>query len=327
MNVNKKRSVLILISFLVVIVSFFIALNQGSIALDFKELVVGILSNTDDPKLNIIRDLRMPRVLTTILIGASLSVSGVLLQAIIRNPLADPSIVGISSGASLVSVIILVFFPQLNKIRPLFGFIGGLVACFLVYVLAFKKSISSIRIVLGGIAINTMLAAMTSIITMFGTRNTSSIQMWLTGSLSNITWTDFKILLIYTVIGFILATGFARICDVVTLGEKNAKSLGFNYALQMILITLVAVFLGSVSTSIAGVISFVGLIVPHISRMIIGSNHKYLIPFSMNVGAILLVVADTIARCGFKPIELPVGMVMAVIGGPVFIYLLRRSEI
>lgn len=326
-NSKNKKNKIILLSFITIFMLFLISINLGSIKVELKELIVGLLSNTDDPKISIIRDIRIPRVLAAIIIGANLAVSGVLLQAIIRNPLAEPSIVGISSGASLISVVILLFFPSLNSIRPFFGFFGGLVSCILVCGLAFKKGLSPIRIVLAGVAVNAMLSAITNITVQFGAGAVSSVQSWLTGSLANITWIDIKLLLIYSIIGHIGAFLLYKSCDLIALGEKNAKSLGLNYDLHMSLICVVAVFLSATATSIGGVIAFVGLVVPHICRIIMGSSHRYLIPFSISMGGILLLLADTLGRMAFSPLEIPVGIVMAVTGGPVFLYLLRRSEV
>ena len=326
-NLKDKKSFLILISLIALVGLFLVSINLGSIKVEMVELIKGLLFNIDEPKINIIRDIRMPRVLASIIIGANLAVSGVLLQAIIRNPLAEPSVVGISSGSVLVSVIILLFFPQLNNIRPLFGFIGGLIACIIVFSLAHKKGFSAIRIVLAGVAVNAMLSAMSNITIQFGAGAVSSVQSWLTGSLANITWMDIKLLLIYSVIGHIGAFLLYKSCDLIALGEKNAKSLGLNYDLHMFFICVVAVFLSATATSIGGVIAFVGLVVPHICRIIMGSSHKYLIPFSITIGAILLLIADTAGRMLFAPLEIPVGIVMAVIGGPVFLYLLKRSEV
>ncbi len=326
-NSNKKKSFLILLSLIAVLGLFLVSINLGSIKVEINELIRGLLYNTNNPKINIIKDIRIPRVIAAIIIGANLAVSGVLLQAIIRNPLAEPSIVGISSGSSLVSVVILLFLPKLNYIRPLFGFLGGLLACMMVFSLSYKKGLSAIRIVLAGVAVNAMITAITNITIQFGAGTISSIQSWLTGSLANITWIDVKLLLVYSIIGHIGAFLLYKSCDLIALGEKNAKSLGVNYDLHMFLICIVAVFLSATATSIGGVIAFVGLVVPHICRIIMGSTHKYLIPFSITMGAILLLIADTVGRIVFSPLEIPVGVVMAVIGGPVFLCLLRRSEV
>ncbi|MPQ44277.1 FecCD family ABC transporter permease [Clostridium tarantellae] len=323
---NIKKTIYIGISSILLLLIAVISMKIGSIDITFKELITGILTNNNQDNMGIIRDLRMPRVITAILVGANLAVSGVLLQSIIKNPLADPSVTGISSGASLVTIAIMVLFPSLNNYRVLFGFLGGLLSCIIVYLLAFKKNISPMRIILAGIAVNAMLGGMTTMITIFNGRNSLSVQMWLSGSLATVTWKDVNALFINTLIGLIAAFILFKACNIIILGDKNAKSLGFNADVLRIVISLVAVFLAGISTSIVGIIAFIGLVVPHICRILIGSNHKYLLPFSCIIGAMLLLIADTLGRTIAKPYEIPVGIVMAVIGGPFFLYLLRRSK-
>lgn len=304
------------------------ALNVGSISMKISDMLKGIFLNGDvDGNLSIIKEIRVPRVFSAVLIGANLAVAGVLLQAVIRNPLADPYITGISSGASLITVIIMMFIPSIKASRPLFGFIGGAISCTLVYAFAFKKELSAIRIVLVGAATNALFGGITSLITSNSGVAGNSINRWLSGSLATIKVSDLKILLIYTVIGMIGAFLLSRSCDLLSLGKKNARSLGINPDFHMIIITGVAVFLSSISTSIGGVISFIGLVVPHMCRIIIGSEHKYLIPFSAVMGGILLLLADTLGRAIMKQVEIPVGIIMSVIGAPFFLYLLRRSDL
>lgn len=304
------------------------ALNVGSISMEISDMLKGIFFNGDvDGNISIIKEIRVPRVFSAVLIGANLAAAGVLLQAVIRNPLADPYITGISSGASLITVIIMMFIPSIKASRPLFGFIGGAISCTLVYAFAFKKELSAIRIVLVGAATNALFGGITSLITSKSGIAGNSINRWLSGSLATIKVSDLKILLIYTVIGMIGAFLLSRSCDLLSLGKKNARSLGINPDFHMIIITGVAVFLSSISTSIGGVISFIGLVVPHMCRIIIGSEHKYLIPFSAVMGGILLLLADTLGRAIMKQVEIPVGIIMSVIGAPFFLYLLRRSDL
>lgn len=304
------------------------ALNVGSISMEISDMLKGIFLDGDvDGNISIIKEIRVPRVFSAVLIGANLAVAGVLLQAVIRNPLADPYITGISSGASLITVIIMMFIPSIKASRPLFGFIGGAISCTLVYAFAFKKELSAIRIVLVGAATNALFGGITSLITSNSGIAGNSINRWLSGSLATIKVSDLKILLIYTVIGMIGAFLLSRSCDLLSLGKKNARSLGINPDFHMIIITGVAVFLSSISTSIGGVISFIGLVVPHMCRIIIGSEHKYLIPFSAVMGGILLLLADTLGRAIMKQVEIPVGIIMSVIGAPFFLYLLRRSDL
>lgn len=322
-----KKKLYIIISLIILSILIFTSLVQGSIDITVKELFEGILGIDISNNYEIVRDLRMPRVFIAVLIGANLSIAGVLLQAVIRNPLADPYVTGISSGASLVTVAVMIFMPSIGMMRPILGFLGGVISCGVVYIFSYKKELSPIRIVLVGAAINALFGGFTSMMTTSLGMGASNIQRWLQGSLAAVKWSDVSIIFIYSVIGILLALLLSRSCNILMLGNKNAKSLGINGDVQMIIITGVAVFLSSISTSIGGVISFVGLVVPHICRMIIGSDHKYLIPFSGLVGANLLLLADTLGRVIMKPYEVPVGIIMAIIGAPFFLYILRRSDI
>lgn len=324
---NKKKKLYIMISIATLLIILFASLRQGSIEITLKELFEGICGSNVSDNYEIVRDLRMPRVFTAILIGANLSIAGVLLQAVIRNPLADPYVTGISSGASLVTVAVMIFMPSIGVMRPILGFLGGLISCAIVYMFAYKNELSPIRIVLVGAAINALFGGCISMMTTSLGMGASNIQRWLQGSLAAVKWSDVIIILIYSIIGILLALLLSRNCNILMLGNKNAKGLGINGDVQMIMITGIAVFLSSISTSVGGVISFVGLVVPHICRMIVGSDHKYLIPFSGFVGATLLLIADTLGRVIMKPYEVPVGIIMAIIGAPFFLYILRRSDI
>lgn len=323
---NKLKSLYIGLAIIIVFGLMLISLKLGSIDISFSELITGLLSGETQGNIGIIKDLRMPRVIIAALVGGNLALAGVLLQAVIRNPLADPQVTGISSGACLVSLVFLIFMPASGAIRPIVGFFGGLVSCIVVYLMAYKKELDTMRIVLAGAAINALLVGLSQILTIGSGPSAGNIQSWISGSLAATSWDEVKILFVYSIIGMGFALVLAKSCNVIVLGNKNAKSLGFNSDLQMILITVVAVFLGSVSTAIVGIISFVGLVVPHICRILIGSDHRYLIPFSIFVGGALVLLADTIGRMLVKPYEIPAGIIMAVIGAPFFLYLLRRSD-
>ena len=323
---NNKKLIYILISIVGLATIVLYSMKTGSIEISLKELIVGLIKNDSTGNVGIIKDIRLPRILCAVLIGASLGVAGTLLQAVMKNPLADPGITGISSGASLVAIIIMVFLPELNNVKPVVSFIGGSFAAVIVYLIAYDKGFSPIRIVLAGVAINSLLTSMASIVTMFNGGAQNSIDMWLSGSLATVTKSDVNILAVCTLLGIGLALTTSKTCNLLALGDKTSKSLGVDTTKQTIIISAIAVFLASTSTGVGGVISFVGLIVPHIARFIIGSNHKYLIPFSAVLGSILLILADTLGRSVFKPYEVPVGLVMSVIGAPFFIYLLKRRK-
>ena len=325
---DKKFKVsFIIISLIVLLATILISLKLGSVNITFKELISGLFSGQSDGNIGIIKDLRMPRVIIAVLVGANLAIAGVLLQSVIRNPLADPYITGISSGACVVTVFCMVYIPTVTSLRPIFGFLGGLICCVIVYFMAYKNGLSPIRIVLAGAACNALLGGFSSMITVSAGLGSANIQKWMMGSLATVTWNNVYIIVIYSMIGIIAALMLSKVCNILSLGSKNARSLGFNSDIYMIIVTAVAVFLASVSTAIAGVISFVGLVVPHICRIIIGSDHKYLIPCSGIVGGFLVLFADTLGRMAMRPNEIPVGVVTAIIGGPFFLYLLRRSDL
>lgn len=321
---NKKVGYI----FIGIIVLLFIALTSmklGSLEISYKELIIEIFKNSNEGSISIIKDLRFPRIIIAILVGANLAICGVLLQVVVKNPLADPGITGISAGASLMAVLVMVLLPSLSNMKIILAFGGGLFSAFLVYFIAYDRGFSPIRIILSGVAINAMLSAMTSVLIMFNSTGISSVTNWLNGSLATVTWSDVNVLIVYSLIGIVISFTFSTTCNLMSLGDRAAKSLGIDINKQRIIISSIAVFLASISTSVAGIISFVGLIVPHICRFIIGSDHKYLIPFSGVMGSILLLIADTLGRCLFKPYDIPVGLVMSIIGGPFFIFLLRRS--
>ena len=323
---NCKKICMILTTVFVLCFTILISLRIGSIDISFKELIDGMFLSKQSNNFLIIRDLRMPIVLSAVLIGGNLAVAGALLQTTMKNPLADPGIIGISSGASLGAIAVMVIFTDLIKYKIIIAFIGGIIAACLVYLIGEDKGFSPVRIILAGVCVNSILNALSSMVTVFNSAGVSSIQTWLLGSLVNVTWNDFKILALYTIVGIALCLLVIKSCDLMGLGDKTAQSLGLNVNRVRVMITFVAVFLTSISTGVGGVISFVGLVIPHICRFLIGSSHKFLIPFSYFMGGFLLLVADTVSRNIFRPYEIPVGLTMCLVGGPFFIYILRRSK-
>ena len=323
---SSKKICMILTTVFVLCFTILISLRIGSIDISFKELIDGMFLSKQSNNFLIIRDLRMPRVLSAVLIGGNLAVAGALLQTTMKNPLADPGIIGISSGASLGAIAVMVIFTDLINYKIIIAFIGGIIAACLVYLIGEDKGFSPVRIILAGVCVNSILNALSSMVTVFNSAGVSSIQTWLLGSLVNVTWNDFKILALYTIVGIALCLLVIKSCDLMGLGDKTAQSLGLNVNRVRVMITFVAVFLTSISTGVGGVISFVGLVIPHICRFLIGSSHKFLIPFSYFMGGFLLLVADTVSRNIFRPYEIPVGLTMCLVGGPFFIYILRRSK-
>ena len=324
--INNKKLAIICAMSVILILLIFIFSTVGSVNLSFNEIILALIKNDNKVVVTIVYHMRFPRNILAVLVGASLAVSGCLLQAVMKNPLADPGITGVSSGASVFAIFILLLFPKYTAILPMIAFLGGAFACILVYLMAWKNGLNPMRVVLAGVAINSILGGVISLLTTMYSDRIQSALLWLNGSLASKTWNDTKIIAIYSLIGLILSLFCIRGANVLSLGDDTAINLGFNVAKTRIILSAISVFLAGTCTAIVGVISFVGLIVPHIGRMIIGSDHKYLIPFSMVLGGSVLLIADTISRTILGAVELPVGVVMSILGGPFFLYLLKRRE-
>ena len=258
--------------------------------------------------------------------GAATAVSGVLLQAVMKNPLADPGIIGVSSGASLVAVIVTAFFPSLFFLTPMLAFIGGLVAFLLVYSLSWKGGLSPLRIILVGVAVNALCTGLMSAFNSATGSSYTGVASIVNANITQKTWDDFQTLAAYVVIGLVASFFVTNQCNLLSLEDKTARSLGMDVTRSRIVISVIAVLLASISTAVVGAISFLGLIVPHIARLLVGSNHKVLVPYSILLGAFTLLLADTIGRTVASPYEISAAVVMSVIGGPFFIFLLRRSK-
>lgn len=322
---NKAKIKVIISSFIALLFLIFLFSTVGSVKLSYGEIFSALINNDNKIVTTIVYQMRLPRNILAVLVGANLAVSGLLLQAVMKNPLSDPGITGVSSGASVGAIIILLLMPQYIGILPLIAFLGGAIACACVYMMAWKNGLKPIRVILAGVAVNAILGGFISLLTIFYSDKIQSALLWLNGSLASKTWIDVRLLGAYSIIGLILSLFCIRSANILNLGDDAAVNLGVNLNKTRLFLSFVAVFLAGVSTAIVGIISFVGLIVPHISRMIIGSDHKYTIPFSIILGGIVLLVADTVARSILGSLELPVGVIMSIVGGPFFLYLLRKK--
>ena len=323
MKLNKKY-LIIVIGAIALLLLLAILSTVGTVNLELKEIISALINNDNKMVTTIVYKMRLPRNILAAIVGANLAVAGVLLQSVMKNPLADPGITGVSTGASVAAIIILLLLPQYTGILPLIAFIGGAFACILVFIMAYKNGIKPGRIVLAGVAVNAILGGVISFLSTMYSDRIQSAMLWLNGSLATKTWVHVEMLFIYSIIGLIISLFLIRSANILQLGDDAATNLGVNANYSRLIICSVAVFLAAISTSVVGVISFVGLIVPHIARMIMGSDHKYTIPFSMVLGGMVLLVADTLGRTIGGAIEIPVGVIMSIFGGPFFLYLLRK---
>lgn len=322
---TRKKILSFVLTAVGLFILFIFAVNTGSLKVTPSELFSGLFIEYN-PDVATIYDLRFPRIFIAMLGGAATAVSGVLLQAVMKNPLADPGIIGVSSGASLVAVIVTAFFPSLFFLTPMLAFIGGLIAFMLVYSLSWNGGLSPLRIILVGVAVNALCTGLMSAFNSATGSSYTGVASIVNANITQKTWDDFQTLAVYAVIGLIASFFVTNQCNLLSLEDKTARSLGMNVTRSRIVISVTAVLLASISTAVVGAISFLGLIVPHIARLLVGSNHKVLVPYSILLGAFTLLLADTIGRTVASPYEISAAVVMSVIGGPFFIFLLRRSK-
>ena len=302
-----------------------VALSVGSAGYSIPEILRALLSGEENTVKVILYNLRLPRLLLALLIGASLSASGALLQSVMRNPLADPGTIGVSAGAGTAATTILLIFPHLTNSVPIFAFAGASLACVLIYSLAWKGGVDPVRIILSGVAINSVLGAYNSLLQMLNSDSLEGVLAFMNGSLSGRSWQQVQILAAYASVGLVLAFACIKSANTLQLGDEMAKSLGVKVSFSRVCLSAVSAFLAAATVSAAGMIGFVGLVVPHIARILVGSDYKAMLPTSVLLGAVVLLVADTIGRTIVPGMEIPVGIVMSVTGGPFFLYMLRKK--
>lgn len=321
----RRRVLAFSITIVMTLILFFIAINVGGLKTSVPQLLNGLFIEYDQT-VAIILELRFPRIVVALLGGALMAVAGVLMQAVMQNPLADPGIIGITSGATVVAVLLSAFFPALAAFTPIFSFVGGMIAFALVYTLAWNGQISPIRLILVGIAVDALFSGIAQAFSAGTGGNYTGATSIINANISLKTWDDVKILLIYAIIAAVCCIFVAGKCNLLALSEQTMHGLGINVTQTRILISIVSVLMASIFTAVIGSVSFLGLIVPHIARLIVGSDNKILIPYSACLGAFVFLVADTVGRTVAYPYEINSSIIMAIIGGPMFIILLKRSR-
>lgn len=323
---SSGRLAAVFLIFLVLAASgVLVSLMMGSVAIAPQEAAAILMGADGSTHAQILWNIRLPRTLVAALVGIDLALSGAILQAIMKNPLADPHIIGISSGAGLMGILVLLLFPEHSALITPAAFVGAMGAAVLIYLLAWKDGIQPIRIILAGVAVSAFLGAGISALMILYSDRVHNALMWMVGGLSARSWPHVAMLWPYTLAGFVLAVLAARHLNVLQLGDAMARSLGMRVELTRLLLTAVAAILAASAVSVVGLLGFVGLIVPHMARLVVGSDHRVLLPVSALLGASVLLYSDTFARVAFAPVELPVGIIMAALGAPFFLFLLRRQ--
>jgi len=275
----------------------------------------------------ILFDIRMPRVFLGACVGASLAVAGASLQALLRNPLAEPYLLGVSNGAALGTMLAFVFFESFGFARPVLAFAGAGIATFTVYQMARSRAGMNVeRLVLSGVIVTTFLSSIIVLLTsVLDAARLRGFTFWLLGDLSQATYQGFYLTLGAAIIGTLILTSQARALNLMMIGERDALDFGVEVGRVRLIVFGLASLLVGTAVAASGSVGYVGLIVPHLIRLAVGSDNRLVVPFSAIAGGIFVVLADTVSRTAIAPRELPVGAITALIGAPVFIYLLRRN--
>lgn len=275
--------------------------------------------------------LRLPRIVLAVVVGAALSVAGAALQGVFRNPLADPGLIGVSSGAALAAASVIVLFgahAASAVILPVAAFVGGLTATALVFVLAHRDGTVSVgSMLLAGIAVNALAGAGIGLFSYLGDDlQLRQLTFWTLGSLGGTTWTQLLPATVVMVLAMACLLAHAHTMDIFVLGERDAYALGVSPGSFSIRIIILAALAVGAAVSVSGLIGFVGLVVPHAARMMLGPSHHRVMPVSMVLGALVMIVADTLARTIAIPAEVPIGLLLSLIGAPFFLWLLRHTR-
>lgn len=307
------------------VTGFLIGNGTGTMQISASRIFEVIFHNDGSPQWMVIWNIRLPRVILGALVGINLALSGAILQGVMGNPLADPGVIGISSGAGLFGIFILIVLPQYQSLVPIAAFVGAMLAATIIYSLAWKGGIQPIRVILAGSAVSAMFGAGISATLVFYSDRVAGALDFMNGTLSARSWPDVKMILPYTVLGLVCVLFMSRKMNILILGDDVARGLGLNVELTRLVFTALAALLAASAVSAVGLLGFVGLIVPHTVRLLIGNDYKYMFPASALLGAALVMFSDTFARTVMSPIEIPVGIVMAILGAPFFLYLLRKG--
>ena len=303
---------------------FVLSIRYGTYTLSFDEISQAF--HPDDKNYFTLMEYRLPRALLAIIIGGALAISGVLVQSVVRNPLASPDILGINNAAGLVAVTVLIFLPNLAFYwLPIFAFIGGVLSFILLWVIC-GFNFRPIKMAIIGVALSALWAAISHYLMLTNPVEINTAMLWLTGSLWGRSWAYVNVVLPWLLVLLPLPFIFCRDLDTLGLGENKAATLGVSVNKTQILVLVLAVALSTTAVAICGPIAFLGLVAPHLARKLVGGRHRTLLPAAMLIGTLLLQISDILARVIDPPTELPAGILTAIIGAPYFFYLLMRTK-
>ena len=306
---NHIKRLFILALLIILCLSIVVCVSVGAIDFTFSETLKGLFVADDSVERLIIFKSRLPRIIIGGLVGIALATSGCILQGLMRNKLASPSTIGVTSGASFVGYVLLVAAPVYSYLLPVGTILGAFITTMLIYILSYQKGVSTGKMILAGLAVSAVFSAFNDIIKTVYSDRLSDIAGFLVGSLNGVAWSKLYLILPYVIIGVPFCLIFSKKMNILLLGDDQAQTLGLNTNLFRFLLICVSSLLAGASIAVAGMISFVGLIVPHIARIFVGSDYKYLFPTSMLLGAILVIVCDTIGRTCLSTGEISVSII------------------
>lgn len=333
---SHKRAIIIALLCLLVI-TVVASLLVGPIKLPLSDLFTILVRPDDQPQALVVWEIRLPRTLMVVLVGSALAVAGAMIQGLFRNPLADPALIGVSQGAALSTVLITLVGVEwipflLGSMKaltlPLAAFLGGLLTTFVVLRIGrVAQGANTAAMLLAGVAINALAGAVIGLCQYLATeQQLKNMTFWMLGSFSHVGWHNLYFAAPIILLSFAFVPALIKPLNVLLLGESEAKHLGVNLAFTQTAIVILATLMVAAGVASVGVVGFVGLVVPHIIRLSMGPDHRYLIPASMLLGAAILLLADMAARTIVLPAELPIGILTALVGGPFFIYLIIKQK-
>ena len=303
---------------------FGLSIRLGTYTLSFEEIWAAF--QPDDKNYFTLMEYRLPRAVLAILLGGALAISGVLVQSVVRNPLASPDILGINNAAGLVAVSVLMFLPNLAFYwMPIFAFLGGVLSFIILWIVC-GFNFRPIKMAIIGVALSALWAAISHYLMLTNPVEINTAMLWLTGSLWGRSWSYLNVVLPWLVVLLPLPFIFCRDLDTLGLGENKASTLGVTVNKVQISVLVLAVALSTTAVAICGPIAFLGLVAPHLARRLVGGRHRILLPAALIIGALLLQLSDILARVIDPPTELPAGILTAIIGAPYFFYLLMRTK-
>lgn len=309
---------------ILLMLSLALGIAAGAVHISLSDIYQAVVAPGQTDNYRIIYTLRMPRAICAALAGANLALSGCILQGILRNPLADPGIIGISAGAGLAAMALMLIAPTFTSFVPFAAFIGAIFAAAVVFFLAYERGVNPLRLVLAGVAVAAFFGGGMTALSVFFSDKIQGTVSWMAGGFAGSNWSYVRMILPYSLLGIVGTLCYYRRLNALQLGDDVAKTLGVNAERTRAVLVALAALLAASAVSVAGLLGFVGLIVPHVMRLIVGSDFEALLPCSALFGAVLVVVADVAARTLFSPVEVPVGIFMSFIGAPFFLYLLKR---